>query len=72
VNAGTIRTVYLRSLRLYRDAAPTGQTAENTLTKARQYAPGSLDVNVQRSDALQAGRNEMNAIRVLSEAVTAI
>jgi len=63
--------VYLRIAQIYRELHQLDK-AEDTLTKARQYAPGSLDVMYNEAMLYQAqGRNE-DAIRVLSEAVTAL
>jgi tetratricopeptide (TPR) repeat protein len=63
--------VYLRIAQIYRELHQLDK-AEETLTKARQYAPGSLDVMYNEAMLYQAqGRNE-DAIRVLSEAVTGL
>ena len=63
--------VYLRIAQIYRELHQLDK-AEETLTKARQFAPGSLDVMYNEAMLYQAqGRNE-DAIRVLSEAVTGI
>ena len=63
--------VYLRIAQIYRELHQLDK-AEETLTKARQYLPGSLDVMYQEAMLYRAqGRNE-DAIRVLSEAVTAL
>lgn len=63
--------VYLRIAQIYRELHQLDK-AEQTLTKARQFAPGSLDVMYNEAMLYQAqGRNE-DAIRVLSEAVTGV
>ncbi|GAC1634395.1 MAG: hypothetical protein NVS9B14_10420 [Candidatus Acidiferrum sp.] len=63
--------VYLRIAQIYREMHQL-EKAEETLTKARQFAPGSLDVMYNEAMIYQAqGRNE-DAIRVLSEAVTGV
>ena len=63
--------VYLRIAQIYRELHQLDK-AEETLTKARQFAPGSLDVMYNEAMLYQAqGRNE-DAIRVLSEAVTGV
>jgi len=63
--------VYLRIAQIYRELHQLDK-AEETLTKARQYLPGSLDVMYQEAMLYQAqGRND-DAIRVLSEAVTSV
>jgi tetratricopeptide (TPR) repeat protein len=62
---------YLRMAQIYRELHDLGK-AEDNLLKARQYAPGSLDVMYNEAMLYQAqGRNE-DAIRVLSDAVTGI
>ena len=63
--------VYLRIAQIYRELHQLDK-AEETLTKARQFAPGSLDVMYNEAMLYQAqGRND-DAIRVLSEAVTGV
>ncbi|HJZ65555.1 MAG TPA: tetratricopeptide repeat protein [Candidatus Acidoferrum sp.] len=63
--------VYLRIAQIYRELHQLDK-AEETLTKARQYLPGSLDVMYQEAMLYRAqGRNE-DAIRVLSEAVAGL
>jgi len=63
--------VYLRIAQIYRELHQLDK-AEETLTKARQFAPGSLDVMYNEAMLYQAqGRNE-DAIRVLSDAVTGV
>src|ERR1700736_3274797 len=63
--------VYLRMAQIYRELHDLGK-AEDNLVKARQYAPGSLEVMYNEAMLYQAqGRNE-DAIRVLSDAVTGI
>src|SRR5450631_1316853 len=63
--------VYLRMAQIYRELHDLGK-AEDNLVKARQYAPGSLEVMYNEAMLYQAqGRNE-DAIRVLSDAVAGI
>lgn len=63
--------VYLRMAQIYRELHQLGK-AEDNLVKARQFAPGSLEVMYNEAMLYQAqGRNE-DAIRVLSDAVTGI
>lgn len=63
--------VYLRMAQIYRELHQLGK-AEDNLVKARQYAPGSLEVMYNEAMLYQAqGRND-DAIRVLSDAVTGI
>src|SRR5262249_5891863 len=63
--------VYLRIAQIYRELHQLDK-AEETLTKARQYAPGSLDVMYNEAMLYQAQGREDDAIRVLSEAVTSV
>lgn len=63
--------VYLRMAQIYRELHQLDKAEEN-LVKARQYAPGRLDVMYNEAMLYQAqGRNE-DAIRVLSDAVAGI
>jgi tetratricopeptide (TPR) repeat protein len=63
--------VYLRMAKIYRELHELDKAEEN-LMKARQYAPGRLDVMYNEAILYQAqGRNE-DAIRVLSDAVAGI
>jgi len=63
--------VYLRIAQIYRELHQLDK-AEDNLVKARQYAPGSLEVMYNEAMLYQAqGRNE-DAIRVLSDAVTGL
>jgi Flp pilus assembly protein TadD len=63
--------VYLRIAQIYRELHELDKAEEN-LVKARQYAPGSLEVMYNEAMLYQAqGRNE-DAIRVLSDAVAGI
>jgi Flp pilus assembly protein TadD len=63
--------VYLRIAQIYRELRDLDKAEEN-LVKARQYAPGSLEVMYNEAMLYQAqGRNE-DAIRVLSDAVAGI
>jgi tetratricopeptide (TPR) repeat protein len=63
--------VYLRMAQIYRELHDLGK-AEDNLVKARQFAPGSLEVMYNEAMLYQSqGRNE-DAIRVLSDAVTGV
>jgi tetratricopeptide (TPR) repeat protein len=63
--------IYLRMAQIYRELHQLGK-AEDNLVKARQYAPGSLEVMYNEAMLYQSqGRNE-DAIRVLSDAVTGV
>jgi tetratricopeptide (TPR) repeat protein len=63
--------IYLRMAQIYRELHQLNK-AEDNLVKARQYAPGSLEVMYNEAMLYQAqGRND-DAIRVLSDAVTGI
>ena len=63
--------VYLRIAQISRELRQLDKAEEN-LVKARQYAPGSLEVMYNEAMLYQAqGRNE-DAIRVLSDAVAGI
>jgi Flp pilus assembly protein TadD len=63
--------VYLRIAQIYRELRQLDKAEEN-LVKARQYAPGSLEVMYNEAMLYQSqGRNE-DAIRVLSDAVAGI
>ncbi len=63
--------IYLRMAQIYRELHDLGK-AEDNLVKARQYAPGSLEVMYNEAMLYQSqGRNE-DAIRVLSDAVTGV
>jgi len=63
--------VYLRIAQIYRELHQLDK-AEETLTKARQYSPGSLDVMYNEAMIYQAQGRTDDAIRVLSEAVTGV
>jgi tetratricopeptide (TPR) repeat protein len=63
--------VYLRIAQIYRELHQLDK-AEETLTKARQYSPGSLDVMYNEAMIYQAQGRTEDAIRVLSEAVTGV
>ena len=63
--------VYLRIAQIYRELHQLDK-AEETLTKARQYSPGSLDVMYNEAMIYQAQGRADDAIRVLSEAVTGV
>jgi tetratricopeptide (TPR) repeat protein len=63
--------IYLRMAQIYRELHQLDK-AEDNLVKARQYAPGSLEVMYNEAMLYQSqGRND-DAIRVLSDAVTGI
>jgi tetratricopeptide (TPR) repeat protein len=63
--------VYLRMAQIYRELHQLNK-AEDNLVKARQFAPGSLEVMYNEAMLYQSqGRND-DAIRVLSEAVAGI
>jgi tetratricopeptide (TPR) repeat protein len=63
--------VYLRLAQIYRELHQMDK-AEETLVKARQYSPGSLDVLYNEAMLYQAQGRYEDAIRVLSEAVTGV
>jgi tetratricopeptide (TPR) repeat protein len=63
--------VYLRIAQIYRELHELGK-AEEYLVKARQYAPGNLDVMYNEAMLYQAQGRFEDAIRVLSNAVTGI
>src|SRR2546429_5045393 len=63
--------VYLRMAQIYRELHQMDK-AEETLVKARQYSPGSLDVMYNEAMLYQAQGRYEDAIRVLSEAVTGV
>jgi tetratricopeptide (TPR) repeat protein len=63
--------VYLRLAQIYRELHQMDK-AEETLVKARQYSPGSLDVMYNEAMLYQAQGRYEDAIRVLSEAVTGV
>jgi len=63
--------VYLRIAQIYRELHQLDK-AEETLTKARQYLPGSLDVMYQEAMLYRAQGRSEDAIRVLSEAVAGL
>src|ERR1700730_17787980 len=63
--------VYLRMAQIYRELHRLDK-AENNLVKARQYAPGSLEVMYNEAMLYQAQGRYDDAIRVLSDAVTGI
>ena len=63
--------VYLRLGQIYRELRQMDK-AEDTLVKARQYSPGSLDVIYNEAMLYQAQGRYEDAIRVLSEAVTQV
>jgi len=63
--------VYLRIAQIYRELRQLDK-AEQNLVKARQYAPGSLEVMYNEAMLYQAQGRYEDAIRVLSDAVTGI
>src|SRR5216684_1933539 len=63
--------VYLRIAQIYRELHQLDK-AEQNLVKARQYAPGSLEVMYNEAMLYQAQGRFEDAIRVLSNAVTDI
>jgi tetratricopeptide (TPR) repeat protein len=63
--------VYLRMAQIYRELHQLDK-AEDNLVKARQYAPGNLDVMYNEAMLYQAQGRFEDAIRVLSDAVTGI
>jgi tetratricopeptide (TPR) repeat protein len=63
--------VYLRMAQIYRELHQL-EKAEDNLVKARQYAPGSLEVMYNEAMLYQAQGRFEDAIRVLSDAVTGI
>jgi len=63
--------VYLRIAQIYRELHQLDKSEQN-LVKARQYAPGSLEVMYNEAMLYQAQGRFEDAIRVLSDAVTGI
>ncbi len=63
--------VYLRIAQIYRELHQLDKAEEN-LVKARQYAPGSLEIMYNEAMLYQAQGRFEDAIRVLSDAVTGI
>jgi tetratricopeptide (TPR) repeat protein len=63
--------IYLRMAQIYRELHQLDK-AEDNLVKARQYAPGSLEVMYNEAMLYQAQGRDEDAIRVLSDAVTGI
>jgi tetratricopeptide (TPR) repeat protein len=63
--------VYLRIAQIYRELHQLDKAEEN-LVKARQYAPGSLEVMYNEAMLYEAQGRYEDAIRVLSDAVTGI
>lgn len=63
--------VYLRMAQIYRELHDLDK-AEDNLVKARQYAPGSLEVMYNEAMLYQAQGRFDDAIRVLSDAVTGV
>jgi tetratricopeptide (TPR) repeat protein len=63
--------VYLRIAQIYRELHQLDKAEEN-LVKARQYAPGNLEVMYNEAMLYQAQGRYDDAIRVLSDAATGI
>lgn len=63
--------VYLRLAQIYRELHQLDKAEEN-LVKARQYAPGSLEVMYNEGMLYESQGRYDDAIRVLSDAVTGI
>jgi tetratricopeptide (TPR) repeat protein len=63
--------VYLRIAQIFRELHQLDKAEEN-LVKARQYAPGSLEVMYNEAMLYQAQGRYEDAVRVLSDAVTGI
>jgi tetratricopeptide (TPR) repeat protein len=63
--------VYLRISQIYRALGQLDKAEENLL-RARQYAPGSLDVMFNEAKLYESQGRYDDAIRVLSDAVTGI
>jgi tetratricopeptide (TPR) repeat protein len=63
--------VYLRLAQIYRELHQLDHAEEN-LVKARQYAPGSLEVMYNEAMLYEAQGRYEDAIRVLSDAVTGL
>ena len=63
--------VYLRLAQIYRELHQLDKAEENLL-KARQYAPGSLEVMYNEAMLYQAQGRYEDAIRVLSDATTGL
>jgi Flp pilus assembly protein TadD len=63
--------VYLRLAQIYRELHQLDH-AEESLLKARQYAPGSLEVMYNEAMLYEAQGRYEDAVRVLSDAVTGL
>lgn len=63
--------VYLRIAQIYRELHQLDKAEEN-LVKARQYAPGSLEVMYNEAMIYEAQGRYGDAIKVLSDAVTGV
>src|ERR1700726_450275 len=63
--------VFLRLAQIYREL-PQLDRAEQSLLKARQYAPGSLEVMYNEAMLYQAQGRYEDAIRVLSDAISGV
>jgi tetratricopeptide (TPR) repeat protein len=63
--------IYLRMAQIYRELHDLDK-AEDNLVKARQYAPGSLEVMYNEAMLYQAQGRFDDAIRVLSDAVAGV
>jgi tetratricopeptide (TPR) repeat protein len=63
--------VYLRTAQIYRELHQLDHAEENLL-KARQYAPGSLEVMYNEAMLYQAQGRYEDAIRVLTDAISGV
>jgi tetratricopeptide (TPR) repeat protein len=63
--------IYLRIAQIYREMHQLDHAEENLL-KARQYAPGNLEVMYNEAMLYQAQGRDEDAIRVLSDAVAGV
>src|SRR6266851_5118345 len=63
--------IYLRIAQIYREMHQLDR-AEESLLKARQYAPGNLEVMYNEAMLYQAQGRYDDAIRVLSDAITGV
>jgi tetratricopeptide (TPR) repeat protein len=63
--------IYLRIAQIYREMHQLDR-AEESLLKARQYAPGNLEVMYNEAMLYQAQGRDEDAIRVLSDAIAGV
>src|SRR5579863_3416900 len=63
--------IYLRIAQIYREMHQLDHAEENLL-KARQYAPGNLEVMYNEAMLYQAQGRDEDAIRVLSDAIAGV